>query len=325
MSSSNTSTLTYIGQQITVYVGFITVITGVLGNLFNIIVFLSLKTFRESTSGFYLIVISFVNIGQLLFGLISRIMIYGFLIDWNAMSIVFCKMRLSIATICSLISYTCLCLATIDQYLATSIHPRWQQWSNMRTAYYLTIIFSLFWILHTIPYSVFLIHVTSLATGAVTCIITNNTLLQYRNYFASLFLSGYIPDFITLLFGMLAYRNINQIAYRTIPLVRRELDKQLTVMVLVQVIINLITNIPTVTISAVVFATSNIKNAAISDIIQFLSTVTTIIFYTYYASSFYIYMCVSERFRRQFIYVLFEVHLQRWRQRLTVNNQIAPA
>ncbi len=45
---------------------------------------------------------------------------------------------------------------------------------------------------------------------------------------------------IVILFGILAYRNVQQIAYRAVPLVRRELDKQLTVMVLVEVLCDVI-------------------------------------------------------------------------------------
>ena len=51
-------------------------------------------------------------------------------------------------------------------------------------------------------------------------------------------------DYITVLLAILAYRNVQQIAYRTAPLVRRELDKQLTVMALVQVFYNAIIIIP---------------------------------------------------------------------------------
>ena len=42
----------------------------------------------------------------------------------------------------------------------------------------------------------------------------------------------------------MAYRNVQQIAYRTVPLVRRELDKQLTVMVLVQVFCDILAVTP---------------------------------------------------------------------------------
>jgi F0F1-type ATP synthase assembly protein I len=115
--------------------------------------------------------------------------------------------------------------------------------------------------------------------------MTNIIMLQYRNYFVVLFMLGYIPDCITMIFGILAYRNVQQIAYRTVPLVRRELDKQLTTMVLVQVVINLFTNVPCVTMGVVLYVTSGLTNASALDTIQFVYAVTLVISYTYFAVS----------------------------------------
>jgi hypothetical protein len=113
--------------------------------------------------------------------------------------------------------------------------------------------------------------------------MNNIIMLQYRNYFVALFMLGYIPDLITVIFGILAYRNVQHIAYRTVPLVRRELDKQLTTMVLVQVVINFFTNIPFVTVVAVMYATTNITNPVLTNILQFIYSIAFIIFYTYFA------------------------------------------
>ncbi|CAF0741296.1 unnamed protein product [Adineta ricciae] len=316
--------LTFLTQQFYIYIGFFLIVTGVFGSLFNITVFLSLKTFRQNTSVFYLTIMSFVNIGQLLFGLFSRVLISGFAIDWSATSIVFCKLRLTLLNLCSLVSYTCLCLAIFDQYLATSTRPRWQQWSSLKTAYRLTLLFTFIWILHLIPYPIFLQHVTSRTTGKTVCSVINDAVSVYRNYYVTLVLVGYLPDIITVVFGVLAYNNIRQIAYRTLPLVRRELDKQLTVMVFAQVIVNLVTNTPCVTMIAITYSMGTIQDSSVLEITQFVSNATTIIFYSYFSSSFYIYICVSERFRRQFIYVISQMHPYRWQQQIKPNNQIVP-
>jgi hypothetical protein len=284
MSSSAVVSLTFIGQQITIYGGFLILIAGVVGGLINTIVFLSLKTFRQSSCAFYLTIISIVNIGQLLLSVFSRIMIAGFGVDWTAMSLVYCKFRGASTAFCSLMSYICLCLATIDQYLATCTRPRWQQWSNIKIAHRLTIIFIIISCIFVIPYPIYFDQII-LASGKISCTPSNDNMSQYRNYFVSLFLLGYLPDFITVLFGILAYHNVNQIAYRTVPLVRRELDKQLTVMVLVQVVINFLTNIPCVTMNAIMYGTSYIKDAVILERIQVIYTVTVVIFYSYFAVS----------------------------------------
>jgi hypothetical protein len=284
MSSSTSSYLTFIGQQITIYGGFVIMISGVLGNLISIIVFLSLKTFRQSSCAFYLTIMLFVNIGQLLFALFSRILITGYGIDWTTTSLFFCKFRITVTQFCAIISYTCLCLATIDQYFATCTRARWQKWSNIKLAYRLIILTLIITILFLIPYPIFTDQIT-LATGKISCTMNNVIMLRYRNYFVVLFMLGFIPDLITVVFGILAYRNVQQIAYRTVPLVRRELDKQLTTMVLVQVVINLFTNLPCVMMNVVLFGTSGLTNSSILEKIQFVYSVTLIISYTYFAVS----------------------------------------
>jgi hypothetical protein len=282
MSSSSNSSLPFIAQQITIYGGFITLVFGIIGDLLTLIVFLSLETFRQNSCAFYLTIMSFANIGQLFFGLFSRILIAGFTIDWTIPSLVYCKFHLTCLQLCALISYACLCLATIDQYFATCNRVLWQQWTNIKIAHRLIILSIIVSIIFLIPYPIFLDHV-KLASGIISCTMNNVIMSQYRNYFMLLFMSGYIPDLITVVFGILAYLNVQQIAYRTVPLVRRELDKQLTTMVLIQVIINAVTNIPFATIVAVMYATTNITNPVIKNIIQFIYNVTLTITYTYFA------------------------------------------
>ena len=107
-------------------------IAGMIGNILNIFVFLSLKTFRENSCAFYLTAMSFLNIGQLIISLFPRIMNLWFAIDWSLASLAYCKIRMYFFQVCSLTSFTCMCLATIDQFLATCTHPRWQRFSNIK-------------------------------------------------------------------------------------------------------------------------------------------------------------------------------------------------
>ncbi|CAF3967085.1 unnamed protein product, partial [Adineta steineri] len=94
MSSSYISSLNDASKQITIYVGIPTLIAGVLGGLLNTIVFLSLRTFRESPCAFYLTIMSIVNVGQMITGLLARILTSGFNIDWSLTSLFYCKFRL---------------------------------------------------------------------------------------------------------------------------------------------------------------------------------------------------------------------------------------
>jgi hypothetical protein len=234
MSSSIISSLTISSQELTIYIGISILIFGIIGEILNVLVFLSLQTFRHNSCAFYLIIMSCVNLVQLLSGLLSRIVIGGYTIDWTLMSLFFCKFRWFSIQTCTLTSYACLCLATIDQYLATCTLQRWQQWSNIQLARRLSLLAFILVILHGIPCFIFYNHSVSPTTGEVTCSITNSIYLAYNTYPYLLVLSGILPISITVLFGSLAYRNVQQLAYRTVPLVRRELDKQLTTMVLIQ-------------------------------------------------------------------------------------------
>ena len=86
MSSPSVTNLAFTTSRFTTYFGSIILVAGVLGGLPNITVFVSLRTFRQNSCAFYLIVSSVVNIGQLMTGFLSRIVIGAINVDWTLMS-----------------------------------------------------------------------------------------------------------------------------------------------------------------------------------------------------------------------------------------------
>jgi hypothetical protein len=279
------TTLSFVGKQISIYFGTPLFIAGVLGNILNTIVFLSLQTFRQSSCAFYLTIMSIFNVLTLCSALLQNILpaLSGF--DGSATSLFYCKSGLYFEVLSIQTSLTCLCLATIDQYFATCSRPYFQQLCNIKLAQRLIIISVIFWVLHGIPYLVFFNHVVSPTTNQVTCIDTNNIFEQYRIFGIILVLIGYLPIVIVALFGFMAYRNVQQIAYRTVPLVRRQLDKQLTVMVLVQVVVNILTLLPFTTVYAVATSQNLTVNSVLQAKFLFAVTVTIIVSYTAFAVS----------------------------------------
>jgi len=127
MSTPYTSSLLIIAQQITIYLGMFILIAGLFGGVLNLIVLLSLRTFRQSSCSFYLTSMPFANIGHLIFNLIPFIFTNGYGIDWSATSIIYCKLKFYFIQLWLLTSFTCMCLATIDQYLATCFNPYWHR------------------------------------------------------------------------------------------------------------------------------------------------------------------------------------------------------
>ena len=102
MSSPMELSLTYATQQVNIYLRSIIFVFGLISNILNIIVFLSLQTFRESSCAFYLTAMSFVNIVQIFVGLLSRILSVGFGVDWTNTSLAYCKLRYYLVQMCSL-------------------------------------------------------------------------------------------------------------------------------------------------------------------------------------------------------------------------------
>lgn len=284
-STSIVSSLTYASQQVSLYLGQSILIVGIIGGILNLIVFVSLKTFRESSCAFYFIIISCVNIGQLLIGYLSRIMIAGYNIDWTQSSLIYCKLRWFLFQSFTLTSLSCMCFATIDQYISTSTYHRWQQYNNIKLAYFLCVISFILSILHGIPSIIYFDHIDSPIPNKSICIITNNDYLQYRTYGFNVFLGDVLPVLITVLFGSLAYRNVKQIAYRAVPLVRRELDKQLTSMVLVQVVYVFIAIVPYTTV-IIVLTNLDLQNKPIlAAQLQIGECLGAVIYYSYFAVS----------------------------------------
>jgi hypothetical protein len=77
----------------------------------------------------------------------------------------------------------------------------------------------------------------------------------------------------------MAYRNVQQLTYRTRPLVRRELDKQLTVMVLVQVAFNACTSVPLTILNALIETMNVSDDPIIAAKIQFITTIINHLIY----------------------------------------------
>lgn len=284
MSSSTIASLIKTYQQVIIYSGLPILVLGLVGGLQNVFIFLSLRTFRQSSCAFYLTVMSFVNIIQLLTGLLSRIMISGFHIDWTQSSTFYCKFRTFFFQISSVTSLTCFCLATIDQYLATCSQPRWRQYSHIRTARFLLMCALILILIEQSPCLFWYDRRTIAASNETICTITDKTFEKFNAYFNYLVLGNIIPHLTNLTFGLLAYRNIQQLSYRTVPLVRRELDKQLTSIVLVQLIFNFCTLLPNFFIY-VIGAYGNIQDPVVRAQINLAYAITLCLYYSYYAVS----------------------------------------
>ncbi|CAF1227367.1 unnamed protein product [Adineta steineri] len=316
------SSFDFAKKEIIIYFVIPMFIMSIIGGCLSLIIFLSLKTFRQSSCAFYLTIKSAYDIGLTIGSMLPFFMRWGFGTDWGLPSLFFCKIRNSLATVFSSGSMTCLCLAVIDQYFATSSHVHLQKWCNIKLAHRLTAIFTIIWILQGIPYVVFYNHIISSSSNTTACEITNENFSEYLAY-GYYFTISNVLTLISIIFGIMAYYNARHLSHRAVPLIRRELDKQLTVMVLVQVLINSCAVLPFGITFMVRKITATSSDPVFLAKINFASSTANSLYYLSCASPFYTYICVSERFRQQLKYVLFEKHIKRYWQKRIIHNQIA--
>jgi hypothetical protein len=212
---------------------------GLIGNVFNIIIFTSLKFFRSNQCVFYIIIGSIVDCGTLFIEFTYRIEFYVY--DYNLMniSLVWCKIRAMLLQICIMISLTTVCFSSVDQYLSTSHHYSLRQMSTLKLSQHLTWINICFWILHSIPFGIFY-----QIDPVIGCTILNEGFKLYYSFAYVFILNGVFPLITSSIFSILSYYNVRRIIRLQVPIIRRKLDRQLTAMVLARVLFLFIVSVP---------------------------------------------------------------------------------
>jgi hypothetical protein len=231
-SSSIILQLLVVAQKISLYGAYTAFVAGLIGNTLNILVFTHLRIFRGNRCAFYLIVEGIVSIILLCQAMIPEIFLVVYRTDPGILSLFWCKIRTSLIQSCRLLIASIVCFQAFDQYLSTHHRFDLRQWSTIGLARYLITLAFCLWLLQTMPSIVFYQIVPR--SG---CIITSQALVRYYAYFYYPILHGLLPILTSSLFSVLAYRNVRRIVRRQIPVERRRLDRQLTAMIFVRVIL----------------------------------------------------------------------------------------
>lgn len=269
-------TLQLIAQQTTIYFGLSILILGVIGGFLNILVFTTLQTFRKTPSVFYLTISSIVNIGQLLTSLLIRILSVGFHIDPTIISW-FCKIRVFLVQFFAIISLTCMSLATIEQFI--SITHR--QLNSLQIAFRNVILTCLIATLHGIPMLIYY------DTPNGICTIININFTKYFTYFYFPFLLGFAPVIIMITFASIAFIYTRTIRGRQIHIERLSRDRQITAMVLVQVVCIVILTLPYI-ITNIYTLSLVTTDKILTTRVYLVNTITILLYYTSSAVSFLI-------------------------------------
>ncbi|UJR23842.1 hypothetical protein I4U23_026817 [Adineta vaga] len=256
MSSNvtNMPNLQMISQNLSLTVGFIFLISGILGNILNIIIFITSGHYRHNASSYYIIARSFSDLTVIGFGLSTRLFSYNFRLDPTKISQFWCKFRVPLIYVASLTSLTFLCMQSINAYLSSSRSVIYRRMSNVRIARYLILSTLCIWILHEIPYVYYqqLINVV----GTSSCISTNVSYSWYHNYFIQIGLWTIIPVTIIIVFAFLTYAHLHQ------RHALHDLTKQMIIMALAQSASVLIFQVPAGAAQTYFFVTANVNKSA---------------------------------------------------------------
>ncbi|CAF1660284.1 unnamed protein product [Adineta ricciae] len=203
-----------------------------------------------------------------------RILNVGYNIDLIDKSNAWCKVRQYFLLVPAVVSTTISCLATIDQYLATSSSVDLRRHSQIKWAHRITVIMLIFWCAHGIP--VFLFYDLSPVTK--TCTNMNAAYDIYR----LVYLIGIIciiPVSIMILFGCLTYRNVQQ----RLKCIELHIDQQIIKMTLIHVILVIVSLLPYGIFNIYILITSSVVKDVDRQVKEYLATsILSMMAYMYY-------------------------------------------
>ncbi len=231
------TTLSSIDYYFNISTSIFILILGIIGNSLNIIVFISLKTFRKNPCAFSLILLSISDIGMLIFSIIPNIL-NGISMKYNGIGAIFaCKISASFGQTFGLISYYIICLASIDQCFSTAMNERYKGISaNIKRRIILICIFVC--TLHGIPFLIYYNEQVLPGTNTTTCRLTDNngSFSKYLMYVGLPIIAGFLPISIMSICGLISLRNVHNMTRRRVHLIRLRLEQQLTAMVLIKIL-----------------------------------------------------------------------------------------
>ncbi|CAF1097066.1 unnamed protein product [Adineta steineri] len=293
--------LAAITPYFTIYSFFIILIIGTIGNICNLIAFLS-KNLRTKACIFYMVCSASLDLFCSNFGIIIRFATEYFgnnLVNTNRG---ICKVRGYFLVCLPAMASTGVLLATFDRCVSTSPNARWRRLSSIWFAQRLFIVSMLFILISgSFQLIVYDIRngICAPSPGLESIIVT-----VYGAAFCFL-----IPNAGMIICGIMTWRHLQQSKNRIAsisnsngqsPGVQR-MNRQLLILVFANAILStLLTFQRGITYSYNVITSSVQKSVERQQVEYFILQVSTILYYANYGMAFYINCCVSTMFRKTF-------------------------
>ena len=265
-----------VGALYMLYVGIFNLVIGLIGNTFIIVVFTALQTFRGNQSAFYLITESISNIALLLGVYLSRILTFLLGFDPVVVSLAWCKIRIMIIQTCGVVSVYAVFFLAFDQCLST--HPRYQirQRSTLKLAHRLVGYSTVLFILHNITFLIF-----ADIQPTMGCTVYHPLARRYYSFFYYPLLSSSLPMLATIVLSAASFYNVRHLVRLQVPVIRRQLDRQMTAMTLGRVICLFICGFPYLLASVLELNVNNTKENHLQlSIVNMVTSVCYTLLYT---------------------------------------------
>lgn len=228
-----------IRDQIMIYGSIFLLLSGLIGNFLNILVFTTLRTFHKKPCSFCIFIESIANFGQILLKLLSYVLGKSFQIYASTNSPMWCKLESVAQQTLNLISFGAICIAALDQFLATNPRSNFQQKSSLRTIQQCLIIYTTFALAHSIPLLIFFD-----INPNMGCVVENLILAKYHIFFYYPVLIGLLPISLMITLSFAAFYNLRHLIQHNISGLRRRMLRQCTSMILGRVSVFVILTLP---------------------------------------------------------------------------------
>ncbi|CAF3143518.1 unnamed protein product [Rotaria sp. Silwood2] len=304
------STLNLIQQYLTIVLGILLVV-GVIGNIFNCLVFLQ-KRLRYNACSIFFAAASIANMTVMIYYIIPTIHSVYNKPPENG-NLVYCKLRLYIRNALLVISRSYLTLACVACYAQTSRNVRIRAIFRPKVLLRIVIIIPIIWFI--IPLHIPL--TTTIQNGK--CNMWAGAAALYHSIYIC-FVAAILPTSLMAIFSFMVYKNLRRITRNVHPqhgtgynaeepynqhsekMRFRQRDRQLSMMLFVQIIAYMSFTIcyPFYTIynaiTLIIGGTKSPEKAAIDNFLLFITSAFLLNFYS--AASFFVFL-TSSAFRKE--------------------------
>lgn len=227
----------------------IILIFGTIGNIFNIIIFMSLQIFRKNPCGCCFIILSISDTGALLFHALPDFLANALQGHCDVNLIFPCKIRIALASLFMLLSNFIMCIAAIDQSISTSM-PQRHYGLNLKIIQYLIAAAMIISSSHAIPFFIFSDTEQLLGTNDTICRVNDNNgpFSIYATYICLPIIIGILPITIMSVFSFIALCNVHSMRKNHVHVIRLALEEQLTTMVLIKILSVCLTIVPSIAV-----------------------------------------------------------------------------